>query len=796
MLDVFSRFSPFVREYIYRHGWEELRLIQTEAARVIFETDKNLLLTTPTASGKTEAAFFPILSELYENPSESFGVIYIAPLKSLINDQFLRMEELLDESGIPVYHWHGDVAASKKAKALKNPKGILQITPESLESMLINRSNDIPRLFSDLRYVVIDELHTLTGSDRGNQILCQLYRLSRLIGFSPRRIGLSATAGDIGLAAHWLAKGSGRETECPVLPVGKLKWRLGAEHFYIGGDGLSAELEEKADGDSLVKNTAFTDKDQNAPLSKEKSKEKTSTDVESSNKDTLSAIEYPENKHQAVGEKHKAEKSDSDNGKAEPLYVDKGYNFIYDCVKNKKSLVFSNSREETEYVTATLRQIAEKRGERDIFSIHHGNLSAAIREEAEIDLKSDEIINTTCATVTLELGIDIGKLERIVQSEAPNSVSSFLQRIGRSGRRGAPPEMMMVFREEQPLPNTPLPDLVPWQLIQAIAVVQLYAEERFIEPPFLKRQPFSLCLHQTLSVLKASGELTPKTLAARVLSLPPFENVSKEDYRTLLVSMIQNGLIERTETGTLIVGLNGEKLTGSFKFYAVFKDSEDFTVRCGSDEIGTITMPPPVGDRFALAGRVWEVEETDVKARLVFVKAVGGKMEISWPGDYGEIHTKILKRMKKVLCEDTVYPYLKENAKKRLEKARAVARKTGMLSSPLTHIGGYTYALFPWVGTREFRTVRKLVAAMKDRFKISAVDYSRCYYITFRMEGGSREEFLAELGKRLFAERPSLYSLASSGENPVFDKFDHLIPAELLRKAYAEDRLRFPENID
>ena len=765
MSDVFSRFSPFIREYIYSHGWEELREIQTEAARVIFETDKNLLLTTPTASGKTEAAFFPILSELYENPSESFGAIYIAPLKSLINDQFLRMEELLDESGIPVYHWHGDVAVSKKAKALKTPRGILQITPESLESMLINRSNDIPRLFSDLRYVVVDELHTLTGSDRGNQILCQLYRLSRLIGYSPRRIGLSATVGDTELAAKWLAKGSGRETVAPKIPAGKLKWRLGAEHFYIGGDGLSASSDTngKNNEGNTEKNTDTDPKTENTAVR--------NTESDSKNKP-------------------------AQHEKSEPVYVDKGFNFVYDCVKHKKSLVFSNSREETEYITATLRQIAEKRGEPDIFSIHHGNLSAAIREEAESDLKSDEITNTTCATVTLELGIDIGRLERIVQSEAPNSVSSLLQRIGRSGRRGAPPEMMMVFREEQPLPNTPLPDLIPWQLLQAIACVQLYAEERFIEPPFIKRQPFSLCFHQTLSVLKASGELSPKALAGRVLSLPPFENISKEDYRTLLVSMITNGFIEKTETGTLIIGLSGEKLTESFKFYAVFKDSEDFTVRCGSDEIGTITTPPPVGDRFALAGRVWEVEETDVRARLVFVKAVGGKMEISWPGDYGEIHTKILKRMKKVLSEDTVYPYLKENAKKRLDKARAVAANTGMLLSPLTHIGDYTYVLFPWVGTREFRTVRKVVASMSGKFKISAIDYSRCYYITFRMENGTEKQFLDELKRRLFTEKCDLFSLAGSGENPIFDKYDDFIPSELLRRAYAEDRLRLPESID
>lgn len=738
---MFERLAPFIKEYIYRHGWEELRTVQTEAARVIFETDSNLLLTTATASGKTEAAFFPILSELYEHPSESFAVLYIAPLKSLINDQFSRMDELLEESGIPAFHWHGDVAASHKAKALKDPRGILQITPESLESMLINRYNDLPRIFSDLRYVVIDELHTLTGSDRGNQILCQLSRISHVIGKSPRRIGLSATVGDTEAACRWLSAGSGRETVCPEIPSGKLKWRLGAEHFYIGTNGL---------GDGATPKSENTENSPNSVTA------------------AVAAVAPPATRTYGV---------------------DPGYDYVYDCVKGKKSLVFSNSREETEYITATLRQIAAKRSEPDIFSIHHGNLSAAIREEAETDLKNDEIVNATCATVTLELGIDIGRLERIVQIEAPNSVSSLLQRIGRSGRRGEPPEMMLVFREELQVPDTPLPQMMPWQLLQGIAVIQLYAEERFIEPPISKKLPFSLMLHQTLSTLLSSGELSPAGLAGRVMKLPPFENVSREDYKTLLVSMIQNDLIERTESGGLIVGLKGEKLTSSFKFYAVFKDSEDYTVRNRSDEIGTITSPPPVGDRFALAGRVWEVEELDVKSKLVFVHPVEGKMEISWPGDYGEIHTKILKRMKKVLTEDAVYPYLKEGARKRLSEARALALRTGLPSSPVIHLGGYSYALFPWVGTRSFRVVRRVLASLKDRFRISAIDYERCYYITFRMEKGSPDELLSAINEALRPENLDLYSLAASAETPVFDKFDEFIPGELLRKAYAVDRM-------
>ena len=632
--EIFERFPDFIREFIYSRGWEELREVQVAAARTIFDSDRNLLLTSSTASGKTEAAFFPILAELYHEQPQSIGALYIAPLKSLINDQFYRIESLLDESGIPVTHWHGDVAQSHKKKLLERPRGILQITPESLEAMLINRSNDIVRLFCDLRYIVIDEIHTLMGSDRGNQILCQLARIGQKIGYHPRRIGLSATIGDPVRAADWLGAGSGRETDVPQFTQGKIRWRLGMEHFYIQNSNA----------------------DQATPP---------------------------------------AEQTDP---RMPPF--DAGYSFMYDCVRDKKSLVFSNSREETEYICATLRQIAARRGDPDVFLIHHGNLSASIREEAEMKMKEDETHAVTCATVTMELGIDIGKLERVLQNQAPNSVTGFLQRLGRTGRRGQPPEMMMVFREEDPLPNTPLPQLIPWELLRAIAIVQLYIEERFIEPPNVRKLPYSLLFHQTLSVLASSGELTARRLAERVLSLPPFAHVTEQDYKVLVLSMLNNDFLEMTEERTLIVGLAGERLLRSFKFYAVFKDSEDYTVRCGSDEIGTITTPPPVGDRFALAGRVWEVEELDIAHKLIYVKSVEGKMEVSWPGDYGEIHTRIVERMKKVLQEDTVYPYLKPNAQKRLEIARHVARNTGMTEHSLIHLGGYSWCLFPWLGTR------------------------------------------------------------------------------------------------
>ena len=723
---VFAQFPDFIREYIYSHSWESLRDIQIAAAKTIFLTDRHLLLTSSTASGKTEAAFFPILSLLYGREIRGVSVLYIAPLKSLINDQFGRMEDLLNESGIRVTHWHGDVSQSQKKKLLEKPEGILQITPESLEAMLISRHNDIRRIFENLSFVVLDEIHTLTGTDRGNQILCQLKRIERLIGHTPRRIGLSATVGKPELSAAWLAAGTDGEVDIPLFPQEKIRWRLGMEHFFI----RNPEFDQSGKGDA---------------------------------------------------------------GRAE---LDPGYEYVYECVRDRKSLVFSNSREETEYVCATLRQIAAKRHEPDVFLIHHGNLSAALREEAEARMKNDETMAVTCATVTMELGIDIGRLERVLQMDAPNSVSAFLQRLGRSGRRGQPPEMMMVFREEEPLPNAPLPQLIPWGLLRGIAIVQLYIEERFIEPPSPKKAPLSLLFHQTLSVLASGGEMKPARLAGEVLSLPPFSAISREVYKALLASMLNMEFLEMTEEGGLIVGLAGERLLNSYKFYAVFNDSEDFTVRCEAEEIGTITTPPPVGDRFALAGRVWEVLELDVQRRLVYVKGVEGKMEISWPGEYGEIHTRILERMLRVLQEDTVYPYLKENARRRLEMARTVARNTGMTGSPVLHLGGYTWCLFPWLGTRSFRTLRKMIATFSEELGISGMDYEGCYYLSFRMERGRGDELLRRLDERFGNGQNPPDILVSPKELPAFEKYDEFLPGELLRHAYAVDRLNMTEAAD
>lgn len=725
-MDIFDRYAPFVQDFIYRHNWENLRAIQVAAGDVIFNTDENLLLTASTASGKTEAAFFPIITLLSEEPPSSVGCIYIGPLKALINDQFSRLTELCEEGDIPVWHWHGDVSQSHKSKLMKHPSGILQITPESLEALLLHKHSAIPGLFGDLRFIVIDEVHSLLRGDRGGQTLCLIERLERLAGVHPRRIGLSATIGDPEGTGAFLSLGTGRETIIPKIEAKGSRFRLSMEHFYV--------------------------KDIQAGEGKE-------------GVEALPVLD---------------ESSDTAPDNADP-----GLAYIFEHTKNKKCLVFVNSREECEAVTNSLRHYCELNGEPDRFMIHHGNLSASYRESAEEVMKDDSQMQTTVTTATLELGIDIGKLERAFQIDAPWTVSAFLQRMGRTGRRELPQEMWFVVREDEPEIRAMLPATIPWKLLQGIAIVQLYLEEKWVEPPRLERLPFSLLYHQTMSILASSGELSVRALAERVLTLHFFHRISQDDYKVLLRHLIKTGHIEQTERGGLIVGLAGERVVNSFKFYGVFREDEEFVVRSDSQEIGTIVLPPPVGEKIAIAGRVWTVLDVDRKRHQVYCEPVKGNVPAYFGQCAGDLHTRVLERMKQVLFEDTAYPYLMKNAVCRLDQARYTARCAGTDYNVLIHLGGKMWCLLPWLGTYAFLAMERFLRIKcASRLGLKNLDSSRPFYIQFTMDA-DRETFFKVIYEEIHKPIEPI-ELVYPGEVPIFDKYDEYVPDELIRKGFAE----------
>ena len=783
-MDIFSRYSDFIQDFIYRSGWQDLRAIQVAAGDAIFNTDQNVLLCASTASGKTEAAFFPILTEFTEDPPESVGCLYIAPLKALINDQFIRLNDLCEEGHIPVWHWHGDVSSSHKKKLLKHPSGILQITPESLEALLMHKHSEVPKLFGDLRYVVIDEIHSLLRGDRGGQCMCLVQRLCRLSGANPRRIGLSATIGDPQEAGRFLAAGSGRGTVIPDIKAKGMRWRLSMEHFFNAAPQASDIIEnpEKSAWAGGVPSASMRPAIGTSKTPADAGGALVSGGVPAAGgmRADVSAPGITK-ADVSVLRQTKADANPTDKA---PLTADPGMGYIFEHTRGRKCLVFSNSREECEEVTTTLRAYCEYNHEPDRFLIHHGNLSTAFRETAEDEMRDDDSALTTCTTATLELGIDIGKLERAFQINAPFTVSAFLQRMGRTGRRGEPCEMWFVMREEHAEARDLLPDKIPWALLQGIALIQLYLEERWVEPPRRGRLPFSLLYHQTMSTLASGGEMSPAELASRVLTLAPFENVTRDDFRILINDLIAKDHIELTEERGLIVGLAGERITNNFKFYAVFQENEEYSVRCESQEIGTIVKPPPIGDRIAIAGHVWVVEEVDRTHHQVYCHMIKGRVPAYFGEEPGDIHTKILERMRQVLLETSDYPYLLKNAQARLMTARVDALHSGLGYRPLVCLGGSMYCLTPWLGSYAFLALERFLRIRcAKRLGLKGFNSVRPYFCQFTL-GVSEQEFYKVLKEEMEVGIDPM-ELLYPKEVPVFDKYDDILPEELVRRGFA-----------
>lgn len=724
-MDVFGRLAPFVQDFIYVNKWEELRGNQVAAALVIFDSDDNLLLSSGTASGKTEAAFLPVLTELYNRPSASVGVLYISPLKALINDQFKRLEQLLIDSNIPVTKWHGDASQTKKNKLIKKPEGLLQITPESLESLITNKRSACLSMFSDLRFVIIDEVHYFMRDVRGLQLLCVLERLKQLTGVNPRRIGLSATLGDLSLAQNWLNTGTERVCAAPVSDEGKRRVRLHVERFV-----------------NYAEQRDFVERDGSGNI----------TNVNSGN----------------IGNREH-------------------YDYLFKQTLDKKTIIFTNSREETEFVIANLRELALKNKAPDVYRVHHGNVSALLRENTEDEMKNDDEKIVTGATVTLELGIDIGSLDQAVQIGAPLNVSSFAQRLGRCGRRGQVPQLLFTFVESIRINSADILGPVNWEFIRTIAIIELYLKDKWMEPIPPLFHAYNLLYHQTMSCLKSNGEMSPAGLATAVLSLGAFKHIPQEDFKLLLSHLINCEQLQRTEHGGLIIGREGEKIVNSHKFLTVFTAPEYLLVKDENRTIGTVDKVYPVGIRFALAGVAWETVDVNEKSKVIFVKRVPGISVVDWNVDFNaELHTVLVKKVRSVLKGDDVYEYLSIRCKERLDEIRYICRNSGILDNLVTPLSERKYAVFPWIGTRQILTLNY---ALRKRKIKSKLPWITCVYLEVIFDG-SKEE-LAGIIQDIVLNELDLYSLPLPDKVQVDGKYNEFIPASLLRKQFIEDYLDF-----
>ncbi len=717
MENMFDRLAPYIQDYIYANNWQELREIQVEACRIVFDTEDHLLLSSGTASGKTEAAFLPVLTELYHKPSHSVGVLYISPLKALINDQFKRLDELLLESELPVCKWHGDASQAEKNRLLKHPQGVLQITPESLESLLIRKRGACVKLFCDLRFVIIDEVHYFMRDVRGVQVLCLLERLERLAGVRPRRIGLSATLGDLSAAQSWLSSGTGRCCAAPVCKAEKQKIRLLVQRFQRA--------------------------DQTTPEG---------------------ALDAGEAAH---------------------------YDYLYRMTLDRKTILFTNSREETELVIAHLRQLALKNKTPDVYRVHHGNISAVLREQAEDEMKAGEEKLVTGATVTLELGIDIGSLDQVVQVGTPATVSSFAQRLGRCGRRGQVPQILFTFLDDVHTTAADTLGPINWSFLRMIAIIELYTKQNWVEPLASGRYPYAMLYHQTMSYLLSVGEASVRELEAGVLALSSFRQISQEDYRMLLHHLLQIDHLQKVEGGGLMIGRAGERIVNDYHFLAVFQVPEYYLVKDENRAIGTVDKIYPQGTRFALAGRTWETLEVNRQAKVLFVKLVPGVSTVDWDVDFQtDLHTVLVQKMRQILVCSDQYPYLSDSCCERLEEIRYLARNSGILTNVITQLSENKFAIFPWVGTRQLFTLHFLLRAHGFQSKIL---WRTCVYleVTFRSKAPDAkmqlENALRELAQ--WEGEMDLSGLPLPEKVQIEHKYNEFIPLDLLRKEFIFDFL-------
>ncbi|MDB6054190.1 MAG: box helicase domain protein [Verrucomicrobiales bacterium] len=742
----FSLLHRGVQEAIFKRGWKELHAIQAETIPWIIEGHGHLLISAHTAGGKTEAAFLPIISTLANNPRSSVQALYIGPLVALINDQFERLETLCSDVDVPVHRWHGSASATEKRKLRDSPGGILLITPESLESNFINYGKHLRRIYADLKFIVIDELHSFLSSVRGVHLRSLIARLVAATGCNPRLVGLSATLGDPNHARSFLAPDA-PETVKLITGKGDLTLQFGIKAYLHNESKDLGYLPRWHIGDlynTLEGLTTF------------QAKEK-----------------YP---------LHSVLQNDPDDSQSVTTdeLDDIASHILHRC-KDHTNLIFGNAKQSLEVLADRLHAAVKSSGSlQDPFHVHHGSLSKEVREETEAILKSGKPATVLCSS-TLEMGIDIGSVWRVMQLDAPWTVASLRQRMGRSGRREGQTARMCVYsRDDSPHKKSSLTDLLFPKLLRAIALAELMFS-RWLEPHDGDRFHLSTLVHQILSCLRETGGMSSEALFSILINRGAFRKVSKRMFLGVLSSLGECHFIEQIPTGELILAPEGESVTANRDFYAAFASSEEFIVRHDENEIGKLqsSLVPPIGEDIILGGRRWRVIDVHSTCKTVFVSVSEGGKAPLFRGPGGEIHNRVVDEMHIILSSDSEIPYLDGAAQTLLKSARAMARQSGVLSAGFI-VRDNSIQWFPWLGTRGFLTLE-----LQARCSGIATE-SDILSITYRNTNFQQwQEHLSLIG---CGERTAL-ELAKHMKIKTFEKFDETIREELLDETNSRDRL-------
>lgn len=558
-MSAFSRFPPRLQDAISaRLGFTSLRPVQELSAEALLD-GKNAVVLAPTAGGKTEAAMFPVIAELIERPPSGVGALYVAPIKALLNNQAERLGTYTEMVGLRRFVWHGDTSDREKRAFIKEPAELLMTTPESLEVMLISPRVPLQPLFSQLRYVVIDEVHALAGTDRGAHLLSVIERLAAIGGADVQRVGLSATVGNPTDILQWLRGSSQREGTVVDPPKQPTQRRISI--------ALPGSITDIARAGA-------------------------------------------------------------------------------ELARGKKSLFFCQTRSLTEAVSDRMRGQGT-----DVF-VHHSSVSLEERQLAEERFHHGKEACIVC-TSTLELGIDVGDLDAVLQANAPSTVSSFLQRIGRTGRRqGAVANMAFLCDETT-------------DLLLAIAVVEL-ARSGFVEAVPVQTRCWPVLVQQLMAMTLQLGAVSAEQAWTRLSRVPDFRGISRAEFDELVAFLSRSEFLFEAG-GRFSLGDRAERLFGRKNFaelYAVFTSPVMYRVIAGATEVGSIE--PTFVERlvegmsaFLLAGRAWVVDHVQHTDREVHVRPAPAGMKPSWGGYMPRfLGREVCAQIRTLLQSEEAVPYL------------------------------------------------------------------------------------------------------------------------------------------
>ncbi|MFY1031580.1 DEAD/DEAH box helicase [Pseudomonas asiatica] len=567
----FDKLHPALQHHIVNSlGWNGLRPLQEATIQPVLDGEHAILLA-PTAGGKTEAASFPVFSRMLSESWEGLSVLYICPIKALLNNLELRLSYYGHLLGRSVALWHGDISAARKAKIVASPPDILLTTPESLEVMLVSSKVDHQQLFANVRTVIIDEVHAFAGDDRGWHLLSVLERISVLAGREIQRLGLSATVGNPDALCDWLA-GSCAARRSVINPP--------AENNVIP--------DVQVDWVGSLKNAAIV-----------------------------------------ISRLHKGE----------------------------KRLVFVDSRSKVEELAVELRCLGVAT------YISHSSLSLEERRAAEeaFSQGNDCVI---VSTSTLELGIDVGDLDRVIQIDAPYTVASFLQRIGRTGRRaGSSRNCLFLTTKED-------------AFLRAVALLQLW-RQGYVEPVEPPARPMHIYAQQTMALVLQQKGIIVADVDQWMCRMPGFAGVTPDDRAGVISHMLAAGILHSDE-GLIGIGKAGERAFGEKNFmelFSVFTTPPMVKVFWGKQELGEVhQLTFAVRDNgpalLTLGGRSWQTTYIDWPRKKAFVEPSEVRGKSQWVSDAQPLRYELCRAIADVLVSDLVPEGLSSRAQALLADLR------------------------------------------------------------------------------------------------------------------------------